>query len=228
MSDISSFSASEPTPGRLADLRMDYRHSELNELDLLEDPIDQFDLWMAEARRIHRPGMDEPHAMTLATASADGVPSARTVLLKGVDRRGFTWFTNYGSRKGHELAENGHAALNFRWGALERQVVVMGAVTRVAAEESDEYFYSRPLASRIGAIVSAQSTVVSRSALEAAAATWADQPESAVVRPIHWGGYRLDPVWIEFWQGRSSRLHDRLRFCRDTVDAPWTLERLAP
>lgn len=228
MSDISSFSASEPTPGTLADLRMDYRHSELNELDLLEDPIEQFDLWMSEARTMHRPGMDEPHAMTLATASADGVPSARTVLLKGVDRRGFTWFTNYRSRKGHELAENGHAALNFRWGALERQVVVMGAVTRVSAEESDEYFYSRPLASRIGAIVSAQSTVVSRSALEAAAATWADQPESAVVRPIHWGGYRLDPVWIEFWQGRSSRLHDRLRFCRDTVNAPWTLERLAP
>lgn len=228
MSDISSFSPSGPTPGTLADLRMDYRHSELNELDLLEDPIEQFDLWMSEARTMHRPGMDEPHAMTLATASADGVPSARTVLLKGVDRRGFTWFTNYRSRKGHELAENGHAALNFRWGALERQVVVMGAVTRVSAEESDEYFYSRPLASRIGAIVSAQSTVVSRSALEAAAATWADQPESAVVRPIHWGGYRLDPVWIEFWQGRSSRLHDRLRFCRDTVNAPWTLERLAP
>ena len=228
MPDISSFSASEPTRGTLADLRMDYRHSELNELDLLEDPIAQFDLWMSEARTMHRPGMDEPHAMTLATASADGVPSARTVLLKGVDRRGFTWFTNYGSRKGHELAENGHAALNFRWGALERQVVVMGAVTKVSAEESDEYFYSRPLASRIGAIISAQSTVVSRSALEAAAATWAGQPESTVVRPIHWGGYRLDPVWIEFWQGRSSRLHDRLRFCRDTVDAPWTLQRLAP
>ncbi len=228
MSDISPSPVAEPNRGTLADLRMDYHHAELIESDLLEDPIAQFDLWMTEARTMHRPGMDEPHAMTLATATAEGIPSARTVLLKGVDERGFTWFTNYESRKGHELAANAYAALNFRWGALERQVVVTGSVTRVSAEESDEYFYSRPLASRIGAIVSAQSTAVSRSALEAAAAVWADQPESAVVRPTHWGGYRLDPVWIEFWQGRSSRLHDRLRFCRDAVDAPWTLERLAP
>ena len=207
---------------------MDYRRGDLNESDVLADPVAQFDAWMTQARAVHRPGMDEPHAMTLATATATGIPSSRTVLLKGVDDRGFTWFTNYRSRKGNELAENPNASLNFRWGSLERQVVVAGPVTRVSAEESDEYFYSRPLGSRIGAIVSAQSAVVSRADLEAAAAALAEGPESSIVRPAHWGGYRLAPLWIEFWQGRSSRLHDRLRYRRDGVDGAWVMERLAP
>ncbi len=228
MSNISDSSSLEPNAGGLADLRMDYRHGDLHESDVLADPIGQFDRWMAEARLVHRVGMDEPHAMTLATADAHGIPSARTVLLKGVDERGFTWFTNYGSRKGAELAENPNAALNFRWGSLERQVVVMGTVAKVSSEESDEYFYSRPLGSRIGAIVSAQSTVIQRSDLDDAAAAFVGQPESAIVRPAHWGGYRLAPLIIEFWQGRSSRLHDRLRFSRTDERAAWVLERLAP
>ena len=223
-----SSSAAAPSPHALADLRMDYRHGDLNEHELLADPIAQFDLWMMQARAAHRPGMDEPHAMTLATATREGIPSARTVLLKGVDDRGFTWFTNYGSRKGSELKANPNASLNFRWGSLERQVVVMGPVSLVSAEESDEYFYSRPLGSRIGAIVSAQSTVVNRSDLDAAAEALLQVPESEIVRPSHWGGYRLSPLWIEFWQGRSSRLHDRLRYRRDDPSAAWVLERLAP
>jgi pyridoxamine 5'-phosphate oxidase len=228
MSNISDSSPLETTAGGLAELRMDYGHGDLHESDLSPDPIVQFDRWMADARAAHRTGMDEPHAMTLATADAAGLPSARTVLLKGVDQRGFTWFTNYGSRKGMELAENPHAALNFRWGSLERQVVVMGVVAKVSAEESDEYFYSRPLGSRIGAIVSAQSTVIQRSDLDDAAAALAGAPESSIVRPAHWGGYRLTPSIIEFWQGRSSRLHDRLRFSRKSDVADWVLERLAP
>jgi pyridoxamine 5'-phosphate oxidase len=227
---MTHFSAPNPNeqPSALADLRMDYRQGDLRESDLLRDPIAQFALWLAQARAAHVPGTDEPHAMTLATATVDAVPSARTVLLKGVDERGFTWFTNYESRKGRELAANPVAALNFRWGSLERQVVVLGHVTRVNEAESDEYFYSRPLGSRIGAVVSAQSTVSSREELEAAAAALSARPESAIRRPAHWGGFRLSPVSIEFWQGRPSRLHDRIRFRRDTVDDAWTIERLAP
>ena len=228
MSDIFDSASPVSDNSGLADLRMDYRRGELSETDLLDDPIEQFERWMSEARAVHRHGTDEPHAMTLATADSHGVPSARTVLLKGVDSRGFTWFTNYQSRKGRQLAENPHAALNFRWGALERQVVVLGTVVQVSDEESDEYFYSRPLGSRIGAIVSAQSTVVERSALEAAALALQNQPESSLVRPSHWGGYRLTPSSIEFWQGRSSRLHDRLRFSRRVESEAWVLERLAP
>ena len=167
--------------------------------------------------------------MTLATADLTGAPSARTVLLKGVEKGGFEWFTNYESRKGRELAANPRAALNFRWGSLERQVVAIGDVVRMTAQESDEYFDSRPLASRIGAIVSAQSTVLeSREALEAAAERLAAGDPSAIVRPSNWGGFRLVPGTVEFWQGRPNRLHDRLRYRRDTVDSPWVVERLAP
>jgi pyridoxamine 5'-phosphate oxidase len=227
-SSDSGFQISSDPHGALADLRMDYRHGDLRESELLADPFAQFELWMRDARAVHRPGMDEPHAMSLATATVDAIPSVRTVLLKGVDSRGFTWFTNYESRKGRQLTSNPNAALNFRWGSLERQVVVLGPVSRVSAEESDEYFYSRPLGSRIGAIVSAQSSVIDREELDSAARILADRPESEILRPVHWGGFRLLPLSIEFWQGRSSRLHDRLRFRRVDSHSPWILERLAP
>lgn len=213
----------------LAALRMEYRHATLELNDLLPDPFSQFRLWLNAARAVHASSMDEPHAMTLATADEDGAPSARTVLLKSLDDRGFTWFTNFTSRKGRELTTNPRAALNFRWGALERQVTVIGMVERVSDEESSAYFDSRPLGSRIGAIVSAQSSVLSsRSAMEAAAASLLAGPAADVVRPPHWGGFRLIPGSIEFWQGRPSRLHDRFRYRRSSLSSPWVIERLAP
>lgn len=213
----------------LGDMRENYARGALWEADVAIDPITQFQKWFEEALAAHRPGFDEAHAMTLATADASGAPSARTVLLKGIDARGFGWFTNYESRKGRELAANPRAALNFRWGSLERQVSVIGDVERMDAADSDAYFNSRPKASRIGAIVSAQSSVISsRQELESAAAVLAEGPPSAVVRPAHWGGFRLVPRSVEFWQGRPDRLHDRLRYRRDVPGEPWVLERLAP
>jgi pyridoxamine 5'-phosphate oxidase len=214
---------------RLADLRMEYRHATLDVGDLDPNPIGQFQAWMVAAREVFTAGQDEPHAMTLCTASASGEPSARTVLLKDVDDRGFTWFTNYESRKGRELTENPHAALNFRWGSLERQVTVLGTVTRVSDDESIRYFDSRPIGSRIGAIVSAQSKVIlSRDELETAAAQLAAGPAETIVRPRYWGGFRLNPASIEFWQGRPSRLHDRFRYRRDQPTTAWIIERLSP
>ena len=151
------------------------------------------------------------------------------MLLKGLDDRGFTWFTNYQSRKGRELTENPRAALNFRWGSLERQVTVIGMVERVTEEESSAYFDSRPVGSRIGAIVSAQSTVLSsRAEMESTAAELAAGPVAGLARPTHWGGFRLIPGSIEFWQGRSSRLHDRLRYRLHATTGEWIRERLAP
>jgi pyridoxamine 5'-phosphate oxidase len=210
----------------VADMRQDYRVGELLEADLAENPFIQFDRWFADAWANRQ--ADEPHAMTLATSDAQGIPSARTVLLKGFDERGFSWFTNYESRKGRELTQNPNAALVFRWATLERQVIICGPVTRVDGAESDEYFNSRPAGSRIGAIVSAQSTVLtSRADLD----TRAEELRSSgidLVRPHYWGGFRLAPITVEFWQGRPSRLHDRLRFRRADASATnWTVERLS-
>ena len=213
----------------LADMRQNYARGALVEGEVDADPIVQFDRWFDEALAAYQPGFDEPHAMTLATADASGAPSARTVLLKGCDERGFGWFTNYESRKGRELAVNPRAALNFRWGSLERQVSVVGDVERMGDVESDEYFDSRPRASRIGAIVSAQSTVIgSRAEMEGSAARLDAGPSDAIVRPPNWGGFRLVPRTVEFWQGRPNRLHDRLRYRREAPGAEWVIERLAP
>jgi len=198
----------------------------LLERDLDPDPISQFSKWMGEVRDAE---LVEPTAMTLATSTKDGRPSARTVLLKGVDDRGFVFFTNYESRKGRELTENPHAALVFWWGALERQVCVTGSVARVSAAESDAYFNSRPAQSRIGALASRQSSVLaSREDLDRRVAELTGQYKfGGIPRPAYWGGFRLTPETIEFWQGRANRLHDRLRYNRQR-DGNWTVDRLSP
>lgn len=212
---------------RIGDRRKEYVLAGLDEADLNPDPFAQFTAWFAAAEAA---GVPEPSAMTVATASADGAPSARVALLKGVDARGFVFYTNYESQKGSELAENPRAALTFFWPGLERQVRIVGAVERVSREESRAYFESRPVGSRVAASLSPQSRpVASRAELEAAfaerLATAADEP---VPLPDNWGGYRVVPSRIEFWQGRPSRLHDRLRYRRETPDGAWAVERLAP
>lgn len=209
----------------LADLRKDYSLAGLLEKDLARDPFRQFDRWFAEAEAAR---LNEPNAMTLATADPDGTPSARTVLLKGVDGRGFVFFTNYESRKGRELAANPRATLVFPWLELERQVIVAGRVSRISREETETYFHSRPHGSQLGAWASPQSTVVTgREALEANLRAIEQRfAGSAVPPPPHWGGYRVAPETVEFWQGRRNRLHDRLRY-RRTADG-WTVDRLAP
>ncbi|HUR57240.1 MAG TPA: pyridoxamine 5'-phosphate oxidase [Opitutaceae bacterium] len=209
----------------LADLRKDYSLAGLTEKDLARDPFRQFDKWFQEAEAAK---LVEPNAMTLTTATREGRPSARTVLLKNVDGRGFVFFSNYESRKGRELEANAQASLVFPWLALERQVIIEGAVTKVAREESEAYFHSRPRASQLAAWVSQQSAIIAgRSVLEdsmkALEQKYAGQE---VPLPPHWGGWRLAPETVEFWQGRRSRLHDRLRY-RRTKDA-WMVERLAP
>lgn len=210
----------------LADLRKDYSLAGLLEKDLAKDPFRQFEKWFQEAEAAKIP---EPNAMMLATATREGRPSLRTVLLKGLDGRGFVFYSNYESRKGRELEGNPRASLLFPWYALERQVIVEGSVTKVAREESEAYFHSRPRLSQLAAWVSQQSSVISgRSVLEESMRTLEKKyAGQEVPLPPHWGGWRLGPETVEFWQGRRSRLHDRLRFRRDKENA-WVVERIAP
>jgi pyridoxamine 5'-phosphate oxidase len=209
----------------LAELRKNYALGSLDESDAERDPIRQFQTWFAEALDAKLP---EPNAMTLATVGPGGRPAARIVLIKGADERGFVFFTNYESRKGQELAANPQASLLFHWIELERQVRIEGAVVKTSAEESDTYFQSRPLGSRIGAWASDQSQVIpDRAVLEAREREITAQYGERPPRPPHWGGYRLVPDTIEFWQGRPSRLHDRLRYTKDNAGG-WQIARLAP
>jgi pyridoxamine 5'-phosphate oxidase len=210
----------------LGDMRRDYRRPPLEEADLASDWLTQFKRWFEEAEAA---GLREPNAMVFATASAAGQPSSRTVLLKDVDERGFALYTNLRSRKGREAAENPRVSLVFPWHPMERQVVAVGAVERVSDEEADEYFARRPHGSQVGAHVSPQSEAIeSRAALDRRKAELEERfPEGAEVpRPAHWGGLRVVPETVEFWQGGHDRLHDRLRY-RRTGDG-WIVERLAP
>jgi pyridoxamine 5'-phosphate oxidase len=212
---------------RITHARKEYEQAALDEATVARDPIAQFAAWYDAAVAA---GVPEPEAMTLSTATPDGRPSARIVLLRGFDARGFCFFTNYDSRKGRELMANPHASLTFHWADLERQVRIEGLVEQTTAAESDEYFRTRPSTSRIGAWSSPQSEVIpDRAALEALFTRYREQhpDDTAIPRPPNWGGFRLVPARIEFWQGRPSRLHDRLCFSRESGGA-WMLERLAP
>jgi len=210
----------------LSDLRREYVIAGLKESELDPNPFKQFDTWFQQALAA---GLPEPNAMTLATATLDGKPSARMVLLKGFDEHGFVFFTSYESQKGRELAANPQAALVCYWAELERQVRISGHVSRVRVEESESYFHSRPLGSQLGAWASQQSEVVGgRKILEDRLEQLTQEYQTKPVPlPPYWGGYRVFPETIEFWQGRPNRLHDRLRYTRQTGDQ-WLIERLSP
>ena len=208
----------------IADIRKDYALTRLDESDVDADPFKQFHAWLREALAAEVP---EPTAMTLATVDDEGSPSARIMLLKALDERGFVFYTNYESRKGRELATRPRAALTFFWKELERQVRIEGSVEKVSAAESDEYFASRPLGSRIGAWASTQSaTIASRPWLEARVKAAEAQYGESPPRPPHWGGFRVLADWLEFWQGRQSRLHDRIAYTRESTG--WVVSRLSP
>jgi len=209
----------------IADLRREYAREELTRRSVQDDPFEQFSMWFDEAMGADLP---DPSAMTLATANADGHPSARVVLLKGLTSEGLVFYTNYGSAKAHDLAANPRASLLFFWPELERQVRIAGVVSKVSAAESDEYFQSRPFESRVGAIASAQSSVLtSRDELEERYQRLLQEFEGKdVPRPDTWGGYVLKPHTFEFWQGRPSRLHDRIRYRKDGDF--WHVDRLSP
>ncbi len=209
---------------RLADLRKTYAHGSLDDEATPAEPLAQFSAWLGEA--LAR-GLPEPNAMTVATVGADGRPSTRIVLIKGCDERGIVWYSNYASRKGREIDHQPFAALQFHWVELERVVRIEGRVDKVSEEESDAYFASRPLAHRIGAWASPQSEVIpGRATLVARAAEFGLRFGLHPPRPPHWGGYRLVPDYWEFWQGRASRLHDRIAYRLD--DGSWRKMRLAP
>ena len=210
----------------VADLRKEYTLQGLKETDALPNPFQQFQKWFDSALAAQLP---EPNAMTLATATPDGKPRARIVLLKGFDERGFVFYSNYKSHKGQELADNPQAALVFLWTELERQVRIQGHALKVSEQESDEYFHSRPFSSRLGAWASNQSQVVSdRQLLELRLQELKTEYENKEIpRPPYWGGFRVVPTEIEFWQGRPSRLHDRLNY-RRLDDSSWLIERLSP
>jgi pyridoxamine 5'-phosphate oxidase len=209
-----------------ADLRREYASHSLLEAEVAKNPIEQFKRWWLQANETE---IVEPNAMTLATASTDGMPSARVVLLKGYDSAGFVFFTNYNSYKSLQLLENPKACLVFFWKELERQVRITGLVEKISDEENDDYFNSRPVGSRIGAHASPQSQVIeSREWLDANYKQLASTLDADhIKRPVHWGGYRVKPVIIEFWQGRPSRLHDRLQYTLEDSGL-WKIERLAP
>ncbi len=210
----------------IADIRKEYKLLSLTEKDVKNNPIDQFTVWWNEAVNA---GVDEVNALTLATASADGVPSARIVLLKRFDSSGFVFYSNYNSYKGKDLQENPRACMVFFWKELERQVRITGLVQKLSDSESDEYFNSRPLGSRIGACASPQSKIIkSREWLEEnERKLQEDAAAHSIKRPLHWGGYLVKPVTIEFWQGRSNRLHDRIQFSLEE-NGEWKIDRLAP
>ena len=209
----------------LAAMRIDYVQSLLTEEQVLRDPVAQFEKWFDEALKAQ---VSEPNAMSLSTVSAEGKPSSRIVLIKQFDERGFTWYTNYHSDKGQQLQDNPNAALLFFWRELERQVRIEGTVVKTSAAESDQYFNVRPLLSRLSAIASQQSAPIgSRAELEANYEAVAAVAGETPARPAHWGGYRLQPERIEFWQGRRSRFHDRIVFTRG-ADGAWSMERLQP
>jgi pyridoxamine 5'-phosphate oxidase len=210
----------------LASLHYEHPNLALNEADVSADPFEQFALWLGEALA---QGGSEANAMTVATATPDGIPSARTVLLKGFDERGFVFYTNYESQKGRELAANPHAALLFHWHLLQRQIRINGIVERTSIEESDAYFHSRALGSQLGAAASHQSSVIpNREFLEARLRELeAEYGEGEVPLPPYWGGFRVTPPSFEFWQGRPSRLHDRLRYSL-LAGGAWQIERLSP
>ncbi|HEY2722001.1 MAG TPA: pyridoxamine 5'-phosphate oxidase [Chitinophagaceae bacterium] len=210
---------------KIAGIRKEYFREALIELGVEQDPIKQFENWWQQA--VNEKIM-EPNAMTLATSSVDGMPSARIVLLKGLSQNGFLFFTNYNSYKAQQLMENPRACLVFFWKELERQVRITGVVQKTSREDSDQYFYSRPKASQIGAVTSPQSQVIeSRNWLDERYKQLSEQfQEKAIERPDHWGGFLLKPVIIEFWQGRPNRMHDRLQYSLD--NGGWKIERLAP
>lgn len=209
----------------IADIRTDYRMAALDEATAGDDPLSFFHKWFSEAQAAE---ITEVNAMTLATCDADGKPHARIVLLKALDSQGFTFFTNYDSSKGRQIEKNPFASVVFFWKELERQVRIEGKIEKVSAEESDAYFQSRPAGSRLGAWASPQSTRISdRSVLDNNYKRYEEEFNSAIPRPSNWGGYRILPVSIEFWQGRSSRMHDRILFEKES-DGSWCKSRLAP